>query len=314
MIIDTKKAAKLLTENDNIVILSHQNPDGDTLGCGFALFHALKSIGKNVRHECENAVPRKFEFLGKSVINDEFEPKFVVSVDVADINLLGERTRVKYEGKIDLSIDHHMSHRDFSDYTLTENRASACEIVFGVIKEAGIPVTKEIADCLYLGVSTDTGCFRYSNTNSNTHICAAELISLGADNALINRLMFETKTVTYAKLERLALDSLEMHFDGQVALMCVTKEMFDQSGSDETECDGISALPRQIEGVKAGVTIREKGENSYKISVRTNEPVDACEICARLGGGGHTRASGCTFNGTLEEAKATILNAVKESL
>jgi phosphoesterase RecJ-like protein len=246
--------------------------------------------------------------------NDSFTDGFVVAVDVADIKLLGDTLKQKYAGKVNLAIDHHMSHRAFSFSELVEDRAAACETVFAVIKELGVPIDKKIADCLYIGIATDTGCFRYTNTTANTHICAAELIALGADNGTINRLMFETKTRTYAKLEKLALSSLEMHFDGKCALMCVTSEMFRNSGSDETECDGISALPRQIEGVLVGITVREKAENEYKISVRTNEPVDACEICAKLGGGGHARASGCTVCGSLDEVKRIILDTVKESL
>ncbi len=314
MTVDVKKAAKLLKENDNIIILSHQNPDGDTLGSGFALFYALKKMGKKVRHECENEVPKKFLFLSDGIKNDSFSDGFTVTVDVADIKLLGDGLKEKYEGKIDLAIDHHISHREFSPLLLLEDRAAACEIVFSVIKELGVPIDKRIADCLYVGIATDTGCFRYTNTTAHTHLCASELIELGADNGEINRLMFETKTRTYAKLEKLALSSLEMYFDDKCALMCVTAEMFRLSGSDETECDGISALPRQIEGVLVGVTVREKAENEYKISVRTNEPIDACEICAKLGGGGHARASGCTVNGTLDEVKRIILKTVKESL
>jgi phosphoesterase RecJ-like protein len=314
MMINISKAVQLLKENENYIILSHQNPDGDTVGGAYALAFALKKLGKKVRCECENSVPKKFEFLTGDFVNDEFDGGYVVSVDVADEKLLGDGLREKYSGKVGLSIDHHLSHREFSSFTLVENRAAACEIVFEIIEHLGVHIDKKIADCLYVGISTDTGCFRYTNTDASTHFCAGKLIDYGADNDRINTLIFETKTKTYAALERLALSGLEMYFDGKCALMCVTSEMFRISGSDETECDGISALPRQIEGVLVGVTVRQKAENEYKISVRTNEPVDACEICAKLGGGGHVRASGCTINGTLDEVKRIILDTVKESL
>ncbi|MBE6835347.1 MAG: bifunctional oligoribonuclease/PAP phosphatase NrnA [Ruminococcaceae bacterium] len=314
MTIDVKKAAELLKENDNIILISHQHPDGDTLGCAFALFYALKKLNKKVHFECQNEIPKKFRFLCNGLVNDEFENGFVVSVDVADRKLLGEDIDKKYGEKIDLAIDHHLSHRSFSPFLLLEERAAACEIVFSVIEQLGVEIDRKIANCLYVGISTDTGCFRYTNTTAHTHLCAAKLIELGAENGKINTLLFETKTKTYAALEKLALSNLELYFDGKCALMSVTKEMFRESGSDETECDGISALPRQIEGVLAGVTIREKGENEYKVSVRTNDPIDACEICSKLGGGGHIRASGCTVYGTLEEAKKIILDTVKESL
>ena len=314
MTVDVKKSAELLKQHDYILILSHRSPDGDTVGGGYALYYALKKLGKRVRHECSDAIPKKFAFLADGIESDDFEPEYIVAVDVADLNLLGDGFIEKYEGRIDLSIDHHLSHRDFSTYSLVEDRAAACEIMYRIICEMGVEIDRRIADCLYIGIATDTGCFRYSNTTPDTHICAAELIKLGADNAKINKQIFETKTKTYAALETLVLESLEMHFDGKCALVTVTQEMFRKSGSDETECDGISALPRQIEGVIAGVTVREVNENSYKISVRTNEPLDACEICSVLGGGGHIRASGCTVNGTLEEAKKKILDVIKERI
>ena len=314
MMINISKAVQLLKENNSFIILSHQNPDGDTIGGAFALAFALKKLGKKVRCECENSVPNKFEFLTNDFVPDESDNAYIVSVDVADEKLLGDTLSEKYHGKVSLSIDHHLSHREFSSFTLVENRAAACEIVFEVIEHLGIRIDRKIADCLYVGIATDTGCFRYTNTEASTHIIAGKLIEYGADHNSINTRIFETKTKTYAALERLALSSLEMHFDGRCALMCVTTEMFKQSGSDETECDGISALPRQIEGVLVGVTVRQKTENEYKISVRTNEPVDACEICSKLGGGGHIRASGCTVNGTIDEVKKIILDTVKESL
>ncbi|MCR4563463.1 MAG: bifunctional oligoribonuclease/PAP phosphatase NrnA [Clostridiales bacterium] len=314
MMINISKAVQLLKENDYFIILSHQNPDGDTLGGAFALFFALRKLGKKVKFECENSIPKKYEFLTDALINDEFDDGYVVAVDVADEKLLGDGLRKKYAGKVCLAVDHHLSHREFSDFTLVENKAAACEIVLSIIEKLGVEIDKQIADCLYVGIATDTGCFRYTNTTENTHLCAAKLIELGAESGRINTAIFETKTKTYAALERLALSGLEMHFDGRCALMCVTEKMFKESGSDETECDGISALPRQIEGVLVGITVREKAENEYKISVRTNEPVDACEICAKLGGGGHVRASGCTVKGTLDEVKKIVLDTVKESL
>jgi phosphoesterase RecJ-like protein len=314
MTVDVTKAAELLKGSDDILILSHRSPDGDTLGGGFALYYALKKLGKRVRLECADEVPKKFRFLTDGIVKEEFEPQFTVAVDVADLKLLGDSLAKKYGGKIDLSIDHHLSHRDFSTFSLVEDRAAACEIIYRIIEKLGVAVDSRIADCLYIGIATDTGCFRYSNTSPNTHICAAELIKLGADNAGINKRIFETKTKSYAALERLVMNSLEMHLDGRVALVTVTQDMFRESGSDEAECDGISALPRQIEGVLAGVTIRETSDGSYKISVRTNEPVDACEICSALGGGGHVRASGCTVTGTLDEAKKKILDVIKEKI
>ena len=188
MTIDVKSTAELLKKQDNILILSHQSPDGDTLGSGFALFLPLKALGKSVRHECNDEIPKKFHFLSDNIHSDIFQsPSFNVAVDVADCALLGEETAQKYGKNVDLCIDHHMSHREFSKYLLLEDRAAACEIVLEVIKNLCNEFTKEIATCLYTGISTDTGCFRCSNANANTHLCAAFLIEKGAESAKINQ-------------------------------------------------------------------------------------------------------------------------------
>ena len=144
------------------------------------------------------------------------------------------------------------------------------------------------------------------------HRIAADVMDKGADYTFINRLMFETKTLSYLKLEQLAVSSIETHFDGECAIMTITQDMFKKSGSDESECDGIAGLPRKIEGVKIAVTIRERLDGSYKVSLRTVEPYDAAKICAHFGGGGHPAAAGCTIHGTPAQAKVAMLDAIRK--
>jgi phosphoesterase RecJ-like protein len=174
-----------------------------------------------------------------------------------------------------------------------------------------VEITPEIANCIYTGLATDTGCFMFSNTTPETHRIAADVMEKGADYTNINRLMFETKTFSYLNLEQMAVSSIESHFDGRVAIMTLTQDMFKESGSSESECDGIASLPRKIEGVKIGVTIREQKNGKYKVSLRTIEPYDAAKICANFGGGGHNRAAGCEFDCTLDEVKAELLEIIK---
>lgn len=201
----------------------------------------------------------------------------------------------------------------FAERTLLDAKAAAaCEIVLEVIHALGIKPTKQIADCIYTGISTDTGCFRYSNVTPRTMRMAAEMIECGADNVTINTVMFETKTRTYVALEKLAVGGMKMFLDGKCALITVTQDMYRQSGSDESEVDAIASLPRQIEGVLVGVTMRERKDGSYKISMRSNRPINVSEICAAMGGGGHPQAAGCQVSGTLEEATQTVIENVKK--
>ncbi len=315
MKIDVNKTAQLLENHDNIIILVHANPDGDTLGCGYALLRALRKLGKRAEVLRPENVGKKYNYLFDGLGKQDFEAEYVVSVDVADIKLLEEKVREEYGSKINLAIDHHPSNCVESEYLLLEDTAAAaCEIIYKVIDALGVGFDKEIADCLYTGISTDTGCFRYSNTSAQTYYMAAKLVEHGADGPGINRIMFETKTKSYVILEKLVMDTLEMHFGGRCALAHLDYEMYEKSGSDESETDPLASKTRQIEGVDVGIFLREKEDGSFKISLRTVEPVNAVEICAKLGGGGHARAAGCQSDGPFEEAKEKILKAVEEYL
>lgn len=311
MIIDINSAAEFLKNNNNYLILVHGHPDGDTLGCGLALKEALVSIGKTCRVCCGDPVPAKFEYMGQ-MDTDNFIPNKIVAVDVADTKLLGKTFEEKYADKVDLCIDHHGSNRMYAKNTLLDsNAAAACEIILQVIRALNIEITKTIADCIYTGLTTDTGCFRYSNVTPCTMRMAADMIEAGAENAKINTVMFETKTKTYVALERLALDGMKMYFDDKCAFITITQEMFKITGSDESEVDAIAALPRQIEGVVVGITMREKPDGTFKVSMRSSEIADVSEICATMGGGGHPRAAGCTVDGGIENATQTVLENVK---
>ena len=309
--IDVKQCASLLKEYDNFLILSHKHPDGDTLGSAFALKRALDLLGKKSMVRCNDEIHPKFSYLWDSIDNSDIEFDKIIAVDVADSKLLGADFEAKYGDKVFLCIDHHMSNREYAENLLLEDKAAATAVIYEVICELGVEITPEMADCIYTGLATDTGCFMFSNTTPETHRIAADVMEKGADYTNINRLMFETKTFSYLKLEQMAVSSIESHFDGRVALMTLTQDMFKESGSDESECDGIASLPRKIEGVKIGVTIREQVNGKYKVSLRTIEPYDAAKICANFGGGGHNRAAGCEFDCSLIEAKEQLLEIIK---
>lgn len=313
-IIETPSAAAdILKKQDDMLILAHGQPDGDTLGCGYALCRALRAMGKKAAVECSDAIPHKFDYLKRGLDDQSFEPGYIVAVDVADTTLLGKKCEELYKDKIDFAIDHHGSNRMYAkNVYIDSSAAAACEIILQIIRALEQEITPEIADAIYTGISTDTGCFRYSNVTPRTMRMAAEMIEAGADNTAINTIMFETKTKSYAALERECLANMQMLFDDRCALITITQDLFRKTGSDETECDGIAALPRQVEGVLIGVTLREKKDGNFKVSMRTHAPVDASKICAEMGGGGHVRASGCQLDGPLENAKKILLENIKK--
>lgn len=306
MKISAKEAATLLCAHDRILILSHKNPDGDTLGSAYGLLRALRSLGKTVRTQCADRLPQMFSYLADGVQQEDFTPEFIVAVDVASVSLLGDAVAEAYP-QIDLCIDHHRTNELYAQKTYLYDGASACEAVYEVICEMGVSITPDLTDCLYTGMATDTGCFRFSNTTPKTMRLAADLMEQGARYAELNRLLFETKSKERIAVERMALDTISYAADGKIALICISQEMVKESGADESELGGISGIPRTIEGVEIGITMREKETGGYKISVRTAAYADASKLCAAFGGGGHIRAAGCVINAPYEQAKTMLL-------
>ncbi len=315
MRIDLNETAKVLEGSDDILLLCHSHPDGDTLGSASALARALIARGKRVRVECGDKIPKDFAFMFDGMESFDFEPKFIAAIDIADTKLLGKDFEGKYADRVDLCIDHHGSNMLYADKVWLEpDSASTAEMIYLLLAARGDEINPDIASCLFTGVTTDTGCFRFSNTTVRTYEIAAKLAELGADTYNIIQVFFETKTKTYAALERLALDSMRMYFSDRCALICITQDMYKRSGSDESETDRIANLPRQIEGVLVGVTMRELKDGSYKASVRTHGEIDASSICKRLGGGGHMGAAGCTLYGSKQQAINSLLKEVQAEL
>ncbi|HIV87271.1 MAG TPA: bifunctional oligoribonuclease/PAP phosphatase NrnA [Candidatus Pygmaiobacter gallistercoris] len=312
--IDLAKAVQMLTQAEDILLICHKNPDGDTLGSAGALLHALQAIGKRTAIFCSDPIADRYDYMQLTLYDGSWEPGFVVAVDVAGTQLFGEPA-AKYLKRVDLCIDHHPSNSGYAEATLLDPEAGAnAELVYQLIGQMPVEFTPVMADCLYTGVSTDTGCFKFANTTPRTHHIAAELMERGASFVKLNELLFESKSQRRLAIEQIALSHLEYHFDGRCALMYVTREEIENTGADSNDLEGITGIPRMIEGVVVGITMRQLESGSYKVSVRTAGEIDACKICAALGGGGHIRASGCEFFGNLENAKAAVLAEVKKQI
>ena len=315
MKIDHRRAWELLLSMDRVLLLTHRLPDGDAIGSIYALYLALKALGKRVR--ClTDTIPSSLKAAAVDCGEEEFEPAHIVTVDVGDRKLLGEEWDAQYGDRVDLCIDHHGTHAPYAAYTLVDpTAAAACEVLFDMFLAAGFPLTEPIVRELYIGVATDTGCFRYANTTPKTMRVAADLMERGVDAAALNTELFETKTRAFARFERMAMNALKTYCDGRCAIMVITREMYDKSGLDESDDKPVNALPRQIEGVYVGVTVKEKKDGKgYRVSMRSKEPVSAAEICAKLGGGGHRLAAGCELTGTKEEVVSALLGAVEPAL
>lgn len=313
--IDLNEAGRFLRENDCFLILMHGSPDGDTLGCGYALCGALQQIGKKAKAVCPDPIPKKFDYVYREIEQQEFEPQTIVTVDVADAKLLYGMKELGE--KAALCIDHHVSNTEYAErLLLAPEYAAACELMFELLSSMPeVKITSCIADCLYTGIATDSGCFKYSNTSPQTHVYAAELMKLGADIVPINYAMFDMKSQGRLKLEQTVLSKIRYYDAGKIAVIDVTQELIDSiEGIDSEDVGALAAIPRQIEGVDIGICIKEKKPGLFKASLRSSENADVAAIAQQFGGGGHARAAGCAFECSLEEAERQLVWACAKAL
>ncbi len=313
---DFQQTAEFLKGCEDAYILIHQSPDGDCVGSGLSLQAVLRLMGKRAKVLCADPIPQRYNYLLPEEPEEDFAPKSVISVDVADPKLFGSYC-AQYRDKVELCIDHHVSNLHYAKRTLLHpDAAAACEVLYGLYRYMEIPFTEQIAKCLYTGMATDTGCFKFDNTTPETHIYAAELMREfpNVRYGLINREMFDVKSPSRLRAEMLMLQAMEYYLDGKCAMICVTQELRDRTGMEENDTEGLTNLPTQPEGVEVGITLREREPNVYKISLRSAKDVNVSAICQSLGGGGHVKAAGCLLKGELADVKATVLAAVKKGI
>ena len=313
--ITEQQAANCLRQAEDILLLAHQYPDGDTLGSNYALCLALRQMGKRVKVLCGDLIPEKYDYMLADVEMPDFTPQYICAVDVADPRLLGPEVEAQYGNRVDLCIDHHSTNVGYARRSCVDGHAAAAAmVVWRIIHLLGIAPTPAIATCIYTGIATDTGCFKYASTDAEAHRIAAQCMDLGIPAEMINRVNFDMKSRARIELEQMALEGMEFLHNGRVAIMTITNEMMQKSGATENDMEGLPPIPRQIEGVWVGITLRQKADGNYKVSVRTGTHADAAAICVLLGGGGHNRAAGCTIEGDRQQALDAVLHAVEQTI
>lgn len=306
-----KEAAERLRSFDNVLILTHLRPDGDTVGSAAALCEGLRALGKTA-YLLPNPglTDTTAPYFRPYAAWAGFEPRRVVSVDIATVDLLPENAR-PYADRVDLAIDHHPSFEGFGRENLVRPSAAAGEIIYDILAELG-PITAEMALPLYVAVATDCGCFAYNNTTAHTHAVAAALLQTGIDFHAVNKTFFRTKSRKRLALEAAMLSEIEYHDRERVAVLAVPLSLIARVQATETDAENLSALGGQIEGVDCAVTMRELRPDVWKFSLRTGPRVNATKACALLGGGGHAAAAGCTVEAPFAEAKRRMLEAIAQ--
>lgn len=304
------ECARWLAEHDNYCILTHGRPDGDTIGSAAVLCLGMRQLGKTV-HILEN--PGNSPFLSRCTLGmtipEPAEDQTLVCVDVASPGMLPLAHR-QYQDRIQLRIDHHESATSFTPNELVDSGAAACgEIIYDILMILGVSMNKELAWRLYIAVSTDTGCFRYANTNAHTYQVAAACAATGADLYPITQELFDTNTMGKLKLQSWMLENAVFLCGGKAAVCAIPKALEETVTKEDLE--GIPGFLRSIEGVKISATIRET-EHGSKMSVRAVPGFDATAVCVKFGGGGHKGAAGASLDLPLEEALQAAAQALTE--
>lgn len=299
---------------ESIVILTHENPDGDAIGSSLALYNALKNYGKKPDIIIPE-LPRTFSFLaGVDEIKKESEiTKYdlAISLDCATIKMLNGFANYFEDAKVKITIDHHSTNTMYGDYNYVNGDAPACaQIVLIALEYFKMEVTKKIGTCILTGIITDTGGFKYSGVTAETFELVAGLLNKGISVSKVYKRVLQTKTRANFELRKIACNRLEFFEDGKIAFTYITKEDEESVNAENGDHEGIVEIGRDIEGVEVSVFLRQT-DKGCRVSMRSNEYVNVSDVCLLLGGGGHMRAAGCTMQCTIEQAKEKILRQLK---
>ena len=297
------EAAGFLLVNDNFCILTHRRPDGDTVGSAAALCLGLRKLGKQAWVLKNEEISDRFGWLVEGLTKEAVEEHdIVVSVDVASPGMLPKCFAPLAE-TCRLRIDHHGSATSFTPEELVDADSASCaELVCDVLAILGVEMDKNIAEAVYVGMSTDTGCFRFANTTAHSFTVAAVCAKAGADIYGLNQQLFETNSLPKLRMHAWMIENMKLLDDGKLAIVAIPRAVEELLRVTDDDMDNISSYPRTVAGVRMAATLRQTKDGETKISVRAVPGYDAAAVCAYFGGGGHKGAAGASTHMGLEEA------------
>lgn len=310
-----------LKGSETLLLATHENPDGDALGALMALGLALESMGKTITYFNESPIPAVYRFLpcvdrvvsspGDISIYDS-----AVVLDCGDIHRLGPAAALISRISPVINIDHHVTNTGFGHCRFIDTEASSsAEMVYRLIKRLGVFIDRRIATAIYMGILTDTGSFRFANTNSRAFSICAEMVELGVDPYDVSKHVYGTYSLGRIKLLNMALDSIEISRNGKLSLMTLTRDMFEKTDTQPEDVDGMINYAKRIEDVKVAAMIVEHvnggpvgpgAKGRFHVSLRSDGVVDVAAIAAEFGGGGHSNAAGFGIEASLSEVKGSI--------
>ena len=315
---NSEAVARCIREAQTIAVASHVNPDGDTIGSATAMRLILQAMGKDVTLFCDGKIPDQLSFLPghdqfRKPEGNEGHFDLMLAVDVSDIRRLGSCAELMGKSRHTAQIDHHPTNPLFAEVNSVDGSAPAnCILIRELMNNLGVPMTRDIAICLYTGISTDTGNFSFGSTNAETFRMMSELMEYELPLAQLNRILFRVKSREQAKLLGKALESMAFRGNGKIAVMKLTRADFQACGALSEHADTIVNYGLDTDGTEMALLAREAENGQIKFSLRAREPFTVNDIAGKFGGGGHPQASGITMNGTLDECTERVLKAMEE--
>ncbi len=308
-----RKIKGLVMKGQDFLVTTHIDPDGDAIGSAFAFAFALQSLGKKAAVYLSDQVPYRYNFLPAPRVThtmprDGFDAVFVL--DCGSLFRIGKGHEDVASGKPLVNIDHHDTNDYFGTINYVDNTASSTgEILYRLLKYLKVRIDKNIADNIYTAVFTDTGSLRYENTSLNAYKTCEEMVKAGANPSQIATMVYENHPKGRFLLLGEVLRTLAT-YNGTVAMVHVTGDMFEKTGTTSEFVDGFVEFIKEIGGIEVAVLMREIRKDLYKISMRGKGKVDVAAVCSMFGGGGHRNAAGCRIEGALEEARERLLKAL----
>ncbi len=298
------------------MLASHRLPDGDAVGSLMAAGLALTTLGKNVTFYNESQIPAVYRFLPgvdkivRSIKVSEYDT--AVILDCSDIQRVGDTSAEIDKIQVVINIDHHITNTGFGHFRLVDTEAcSTAEIIYRLIVAMNIPIDKDIATAIYTGILTDTGSFRFSNTNHAAFQISEKMIGYGASPYYVAQYVYGTYSLGRIRLLNRALDSIEIFDNGQISVMKITKNMLKETGTQPEDIDGFINYAKRIEDVKVAVLIYENGNGRHHVSLRSDGSIDVAAIAEGYGGGGHRTAAGFSIIKTISEFKKELLARIR---
>lgn len=313
-----KEAREIVKNSKSVYVVAHVNPDGDAIGSTFAVYFALKKLGKDV-HVVMPSYSTVFEFLPgveysvDNVKEDEYD--LLIALDASDKTRLAISEEDFNKAKKVIMLDHHQISAPYGDFRyINDLKSSASEITYLFIKALEVDLDENIATLLYTGIMTDTGSFNYSNANSDTFRVVADLLDNGAKAVEVCKKLNDTMKEAKLKLIAKTVENMEVYYDGKMRFSYVSYEEIKKLGLGDEDAEGMTNYLRAVEGTEVAVYVRGKSDGSLKVSMRSGGRVDTSKIAIAFGGGGHPRAAGYTMTDTIEIEKEKLIKAVGEML